>query len=35
VDDKTDAAHISRLRSQGVNVVVAPPVRAHHGEASA
>jgi DeoR/GlpR family transcriptional regulator of sugar metabolism len=32
VDDKTDAAHITRLRSQGVNVVVAPSVRAHHPE---
>jgi DeoR/GlpR family transcriptional regulator of sugar metabolism len=29
VDDKTDIAHITRLRSLGVNVVVAPAHRVH------
>jgi DeoR/GlpR family transcriptional regulator of sugar metabolism len=29
VDDKTDVAHITRLRSLGVNVVVAPAHRVH------
>ncbi|MCU1542176.1 MAG: DeoR/GlpR transcriptional regulator [Microbacteriaceae bacterium] len=35
VDDKTDVAHITRLRSQGVNVVVAPSHRSPRADSTA